>query len=156
MAGAKGRSGGHNRKATRELKADGGFRSHRHGDRADVKIPVAKLSPPEILTDAQRELWLRVVSTLPVGLVTKLDQELLLAYCDQWEAYLMLRRSYLADPIDKDIRISYKSCVDTLDKLGRQLGWSTQSRPALQMPSDKDDNDDPFSTFLDRMGSKPN
>lgn len=154
MAGVKGRSGGHNRKRTEQLKAEGGLRKHRHENRADVLVPAAKVSAPSHLGEAGRELFDRIVDTLPKSLITKATIESLGMYADLWECYLSLRPQFLADPIDKDIRISYMSVVDRIDKIGRQFGWTPLALSGLKVPEKPDEADDVFEALLSRMSGK--
>lgn len=151
MAGVKGRSGGHNRKRTEQLKAEGGIRKHRHENRADVIIPPASVSTPEHLGEAGRELFERIVATLPKSLITKATIESLGMYADLWECYLSLRPQFLANPVDKDIRISYMSVVDRIDKLGRQFGWTPLSLSGIKVPEQPDKDEDVFESLISRM-----
>jgi len=151
MAGVKGqRSGGHNRKTTQQLKKEGTYTNSRHGKRVDAKVAPATLPCPGDLGEHGSELWKRICHTLPKEVVTKLDSDSLRAYCETWELYRKIYPQMLADPIDKDIRISWSACIDKLDKLGRQFGWTPQARAGLQMPDKDDSETDPMVEFLKR------
>jgi P27 family predicted phage terminase small subunit len=151
MAGVKGRSGGQNRKATETLKNEGGYRSARHKDRADVVIPASAIKPPQHLGKAGKDLWDRVISSIPPSMITKLDPDSLSAFCDLADVYENIRPMFMADPIDKDIRITYMAVVDRMDKLGRQFGWTPQSRAGLQLGKPKDEDESAFASLLSRM-----
>src|SRR5690606_30696209 len=99
MAGVKGRSGGHNRKTTQTLKEEGGYRTTRHANRADVLVEPAKLPCPEHLGPIGKEAWSRIINALPESVVTKLDADSLSAYCDCLEVYAKLRPMFYDDPI---------------------------------------------------------
>lgn len=150
MPGAKGRSGGHNRKTTAQLEQEGTIRNDRHGKRVDAKVPPATLPCPGELTEVGQELWRRIVSTLPREVVTNLDSDALLSYCRVWQTLAKVWPQFDADPIDKDLRITAMNLLDRLDKLGRQFGWTPQSRAALQMPDGDGDDADPMLEFLKR------
>ncbi len=65
MPGVAGRSGGHNRKLTKEHKTDGTYREGRHGDRLDLEQkPIGKVAAPESLDEAGVKLWDKTVASL--------------------------------------------------------------------------------------------
>ena len=151
MAGVKGqRSGGHNRKTTKQLKDEGTYNKRRHGKRVDAKVDASSLPCPGDLTEHGAELWKRICQTLPREVVTKLDSDALRAYCRTWEIFRKLEQPMLDDPTDKDTRIAFFSTIDKLDKLGRQFGWTPQSRAGLQMPAKDESETDPMVEFLKR------
>lgn len=92
------------------------------------------------------QCWDIVVNTLPRNMQSRLDFVGLMLLCDHVELYFSLRSKMLSDPIDKEIRISFTTVVDKLDKLGRQFGWSPLSRASLTITEDKDD--DPLLDFM--------
>ena len=155
MPGAKGRSG-RPPKATVQHETEGTFRKHRHSQRVDAKIPPATLPCPAELQEVGQELWRRIVSTLPREVITKLDADGLKTYCLLWQQFNRVWPQFEADPLDKDIRITALSLVDRLDKLGRQFGWTPQSRASLQMPSKDEDDADPMLAFLKRREERSN
>lgn len=152
MAGMKGRSGGQNRKSTHQLKADGGYRRDRHGRRVDQMVAPATLTPPDHLSDIGRAAWIRITGSLDPSLITDLDVDSLTAFCDCLEAYSGIRPKYLAAPTDKDARIAFYAALDRMDKLGRQFGWSPQSRAGIQAPGD-DSEGSVFESLLARMNN---
>ena len=156
MASQKGRKGigGRPPKATATLKAEGGYRATRHRDRVDVNIAPAKLAIPKHLGEAGRDLWQRVVGSLPEALLTSLDPDSLTQFCDMADAYAKIRPVFIADPIDKEIRISYMAVVSAMDRLGRQFGWTPQSRAGLQMGKKEDKEESAFGVLLARMSGK--
>jgi P27 family predicted phage terminase small subunit len=154
MAGRRGRSGGHNRKATATLKAEGGYRTERHDKRADTHVLPASLQSPKHLGEAGRDLWRRVVTSLPEALITNLDPDSLTQFCDLADSYAKIRPVFLADPIDKDIRIAYMAVIAAMDRLGRQFGWTPQSRASLQLPKAEDKEESAFGVLLARMSGK--
>ena len=154
MAGVKGRSGGHNRKSTAQLKAEGGYAVNRHRDRADETIKPTKLKRPTHFKKIGRDAWDRIVSALPEALLTSLDPDSLTMYCDLLENYHKLRPLFSADPLDKDTRIAFMATIDHLDKIGRQFGWSPQSRSGLKLPENKREDESAFGVLLSRMSGK--
>jgi P27 family predicted phage terminase small subunit len=151
MAGVKGRSGGHNRKTTAKLKSEGGYRVTRHSDRADQFVKPAAIVPPKYLRKTGKALWNRVVGSLPESLITELDTDSLAMFCQLADMYEKLRPKFAADPINKDVRISFLSVVDRMDKLGRQFGWTPHSRAGLSLANADDKDESAFSALLSRM-----
>lgn len=154
MAGVKGRSGGHNRKTTAKLKAEGGYRATRHRDRADQFVKPVEIVPPKHLRKAGKELWRRVVESLPESIVTELDTDSLAMFCSLADMYENLRPQFASDPLDKDLRIAFLAVVDRMDKLGRQFGWTPQSRAGLSLAKSDDKDESAFSALLSRMSGK--
>lgn len=148
MVGVKGRSG-RKRKPTAQHKAEGTYNATRHKNRADVNVRPSTLSPPAHLTDAGKELWRRILDTLPAQIISKLDIEALSAYCDAVELYTKLRPMIMADPADKEVRIAWVAAANQMDKIGRQFGWTPVSRASLTMPPD-DGGDDPLVEMMKR------
>ena len=153
MPGQKGRSGRPN-KSTEQHLLDGTYRPDRHAKRVDSRVAPASMPVPGDLGDHAAELWKRIVSSLPKEVLTNLDKDALRVYCETWEIYCKVQPLYQADPIDKELRITWTAVVDKLDKLGRQFGWTPQSRSALQMPSKGDEDEDPMTLFLKRRSER--
>jgi len=151
MAGVKGRSGGRNRKPTAQLKETGGYRKSRHKARADVLVMPVRVPPPDCLGDVGKEAWVRFVNNLPEALITSLDKDGLTQFCQALEAYAKVWPLFINDPIDKDIRITWQAICAQVDRLGRQFGWTPQSRAALSLPAKKEEEESVFSTLLARM-----
>lgn len=148
MVGQKGRSGRPG-KPTAQHKAEGTERSYRHANRADARIEPSVLPCPGDLGTHGAEMWKRICKTLPKEIVTKLDTDSLRVYCETWEVYRKVYPLMLDDPTDKNTNVLWAKIVDKLDKLGRQFGWSPQSRTSLQMP-EVDQEVDPMVEFLKR------
>jgi phage terminase small subunit len=88
MAGAKGRSGGHNKKSLAELRLAGTYRRDRHESRA--RLPdnrgFGPPTPRHKLTAEQNAVWQMVVPSLAeAGIVCELDSALLTGFC-VWHA----------------------------------------------------------------------
>jgi P27 family predicted phage terminase small subunit len=153
MVGVKGKSGGQNRKATSKLIAEGTYKPHRHADRLDAKVTTGPPPCPASLDDHGRDLWRRICEVLPREVITRLDTESLRIYCETWQMYCAVIPIMMADPIDKDTRITWSTLVDKLDKLGRQFGWTPQARAGITMPT-KTDEEDPFETYLKQRAGR--
>lgn len=153
MPGVKGASG-RPAKSTEQHRQDGTYQKCRHENRVDAKIPPATLPCPGDLNEHGAELWKRICATLPREVVTKLDADSLRAYCETWELYRKVYPKMIADPFDKDTRILWANCIDKLDKLGRQFGWSPQSRASLQMPPKDESDTDPMVEFMRRRNER--
>jgi P27 family predicted phage terminase small subunit len=156
MGSQKGRKGigGRPPKATATLKAEGGYRTERHDKRADTHVLPASLQSPKHLGEAGCDLWRRVVTSLPEALITNLDPDSLTQFCDLADSYAKIRPVFIADPIDKDIRIAYMAIIAAMDRLGRQFGWTPQSRASLQLPKAEDKEESAFGVLLARMSGK--
>lgn len=134
MPGAKGRSGGHNRKSTAAHKAAGTFRNDRHANKADdVEGPAMDLTPPGRLNEGAREVWQRVVETLQDNALRVVDQDALAAYCETVDIHNVIAPQFRADPLDKELRITWKEVSAVMDRLGRQFGWTPQARAAINV-----------------------
>lgn len=153
MPGKKGASG-RLPKSTAQHLEDGTYREHRHGKRVDSKVPSASLPVPGDMGEHAAELWKRICATLPKEIITKLDSDALRVYCETWEMYRILQPQFAADPLDKDLRLAWSQIVDRLEKLGRQFGWTPQTRASLQMPAKNEDEIDPMAIFLKRRADR--
>lgn len=147
MAGVKGRSGGHNRKTTAQLKAEGTFDTSRHRNRVDIACKNEYPEMPSSLNQDGKELWQKVCDVLPKEVVTRLDGDSLRTYCECYQLYRKVYPMYLADPLDKELRLAWQGAIDRLDRLGRQFGWTPQARAGIHMPEEKEDID-PFEEFI--------
>ena len=156
MPGVKGRSGGQNRKSTKDHIADGTYQKCRHEKRLDSKVVASTPPCPADLNDYGRDLWRRICEVLPHEVVTRLDTESLRIYCETWQMYCKVIPLMIDNPIDKDLRITWAAIVDRLDKLGRQFGWTPQARAGIQMPDKSSDESDPFEEFLKQRMGKDN
>ena len=149
--GVKGK--GRPAKPTAELRATGGYRATRHRDRADEAIKPTSLERPKHFGKIGAEAWDRIVSALPPALMTSLDPDSLSMYCDLLETYHALRPLFMSDPLDKETRITFFTTIDHIDKIGRQFGWSPQSRSGLKMPEQAREESG-FDVLLARMSGK--
>jgi P27 family predicted phage terminase small subunit len=81
MAGAKGRSGGHNRKSVAQLKLEGTYRADRHGGRDGVVAPKGRPTPPASLAGVALAEWTRMCDRLEqAGTLSTIDDGILLVY----------------------------------------------------------------------------
>lgn len=152
MPCVKGR-GGRPPKPLEKHEEDGTYRKDRHETRVDGKVPPSVLPCPADLGEHGAELWKRICSTLPKELITKLDSDALLSYCQTWELYRKIIPQVLADPMDKHLTCLWSKTIDKLDKLGRQFGWTPQARAGLHMPA-KEETEDAMTEFLKRRTSQ--
>jgi P27 family predicted phage terminase small subunit len=153
MPGVKGASGRPGKPTDQHLQ-DGTYRKHRHANRVDNKVQPAPMPVPGNLGEHAAEMWKRIVGALPPEVLTNLDKDALMLYCQTWQTYCKIQPLFDADPVDKELRIAWTSCVDRLDKLGRQFGWTPQSRATLQMPAKDEDAEDPMTLFLKRRAQR--
>ena len=151
MAGQKGRSGGQNRKPTAQLKETGGYRATRHRKRADVLVIPCRVEPPSILGTVGKEAWIRYVNNLPEALITNLDTDGLTQFCQALELYPKVWEQFAADPFDKENRITWQALAAQVDRLGRQFGWTPQSRASLSLPAKEAKEESMFGELMARM-----
>lgn len=136
-------------KSSAEHFRDGTFRADRHGNRQDLKLARAKnLDPPEDLDDVGRQLWYRVVDAMPDGGLSELSLEALQVYCEGWSALRKITPIYMANPIDKETRISWKAALEVVDNLGRQFGWSPLSAAKIRTGGSPDDQESDLAKWL--------
>jgi P27 family predicted phage terminase small subunit len=151
MAGVKGRSGGANRKPTAQLKVTGGYRAERHKNRADVAVPRAIIKPPRGMGKIGKEVWNRFLENLPEALITNLDLNSLAQFCEALELYDKIKVRFYNDPFDREARLIWKDVCAQVDRLGRQFGWTPQSRASLSLPAKETKDESAFSSLLSRM-----
>lgn len=155
MPGVKGRSGGQNRKTTAELKATGGYRKDRHGSRAEFKA--GKPKKPSHLGENGSKTWARVLDSLPKEAVSALDTDALTMFCDMIDLYYAISPQVQADPLDKDLSGLLMKTSEKIDRLGRQFGWTPQSRAGIQVKAAPEEPEsDPMEFILNRMGASKN
>lgn len=149
----KGRKGigGRPPKPTAQLKQSGGYRTTRHKDRVDVLVVPVRVEPPSILGQVGREVWVRFVNNLPEALITSLDTDGLTHFCQALEMYPKVWEQFSADPFDKENRITWQALSTRIDTLGRQFGWTPQSRASLQLPASEKKEESPFNELIARM-----
>ncbi len=150
MTGAKGRSG-RPPKPTEQLKANGGYRATRHRNRADVAVPKATIKPPRGMGKVGKEVWNRFLTNLPEALITNLDLNSLAQFCEALEAYDQIKGVFAANPLDREVRLAWKDICAQVDRLGRQFGWTPQSRASLSLPAKDTKDESVFGALLSRM-----
>ena len=153
MASQKGRKGigGRPPKPTAQLKETGGYRKKRHETRADILVLPVRVQPPACLGEVGKEAWVRFVNNLPEALITNLDTDGLTQFCQALEAYAKVWPLFINDPIDKDIRITWQAVCAQVDRLGRQFGWTPQSRAGLSLPAKEAKEESMFGELMARM-----
>ncbi len=73
---------------TAKLKASGQYREDRHKRRDEPKVPSAKPSCPKQLSKEARKIWrAKCKELMAVGILTRLDREILAMYCQCWANY---------------------------------------------------------------------
>lgn len=155
MAGQKGRSG-RRPKPTAQLKESGGFNVTRHRNRADVLVMPAKLDAPATLGKIGRDAWNRYIDNLPEALITQLDVYALQQLCEALELYAKVWPLFIDNPLDRDARITWQAVCAQIDRLGRQFGWTPQSRAALSLPSSESKEESMFGELIARMSPHSN
>lgn len=152
MAGVKGQaSGGANRKTTRELKASGTYRVDRQGNRADLRVKHERPNKPDGMSDECGLVWDRLCEALPPSTVTKSHSDSLRIYCETWVAYKKIYPIFRDDPLDAKARQAWQGCISTLDKIGRQFGWTPQSLAGIEVIESQEEQDE-FEAYAQRRG----
>ena len=132
--------GGHNRKSSSVLKAEGGYRADRHSERIDAQIePKGKPRKPRGLENYQKKLWDDIVSTFPVAALGDIDTTMLT------ELLAWYGRYKNADELQDQCK-----AWDRFAKLATEYGLTPSSRAALKF-HDKTPEEDHFENLLDRF-----
>ena len=140
--------GGRPPKSSHEHVADGTFRKDRHGSRTELHVTPAALQSPFEDGTEERAAWDRIVTTLPPEQITHLDFDKLSVYCEAWGQYRRVWPQFVADPLDKDVRITALALMDKVIVLGKEFGTSPLSRMTLKMPQDDKAEVDPLTEFI--------
>ena len=146
--------GGRPPKPVSEHIKDGTYREHRHGSRTELRVDPAKLVSPFTEQSEERMAWDRIVNTLPAEQITNLDFDKLIVYCDAWGQYRRIWPEFVADPLDKDVRIAALALMDRVIALGREFGTSPMARMSLKLPPEEKEDRDPLTEFLRRKKDK--
>lgn len=142
--------GGRPPKSTSEHIKDGTFRKDRHGNRTELHVENARLESPFGIDTEERGAWDRIVNTLPPEHITNLDYDKLKVYCEAWGQYCRVWPQFVADPLDKDIRITALALMDKVIVLGKEFGTSPLSRMTLRMPKEEPKEEDPLLELINR------
>lgn len=123
-----------------------------------MQVAPTELDCPDDLNEVGREIWTRVCDSLPAGVVTSLDIDALGRLCRISQTYARLYPKFDENPLDKDLRITALALASELDKLGRQFGMTPQSRAALKVPKEEEEDVDStmMKAFLARREAKNN
>ena len=98
-----------------------------------------------------KEVWTRFLTNLPEALITNLDTNSLAQFCEAIELYEKIKVEFANDPFNKDTRITWIAVCSQVDRLGRQFGWTPQSRAALSLPAKDTKDESVFGALLSRM-----
>lgn len=150
MAGQAGRPVA---KSKEQLKREGGYREDRHADRIDLRQENFKSlnkEPPQHMGNYAKDCWRYQVENLPEESLTTLDHFSLMIFCDMYEVYCKSRQILKNDALDSKARQAMMSAAQAMDKIGKQFGWTPQSRAGIPQV-EKDDDDDAFSSLIASM-----
>jgi P27 family predicted phage terminase small subunit len=105
--------------------------------------------------EGKRE-WTRIVTSLPEGLLTKVDRAFLAAWCQNWSDFVAAVRDLEENGWDYVTEKGYQGsrpavarmhkAQEKLITLGGKLGLSPADRTRLTMPEKP--KEDPFDAFL--------
>ena len=80
-------------KPTAKHKADGTFRTTRHGGRNEPKFRGPDFRPPPVLDAAAKKEWKRLAGELAgLGLFTRADRAIFAVYCQAWADWSALTK----------------------------------------------------------------
>lgn len=154
MPGAKGRSGGHNRKPSSVKQAEGN-RGHRRILR-DLKAD-GKPACPDYFDAQQRLRWHRLVATLPTHVLTGADSAILERFTVAWHRFrqceVMIAKTGLLiqtpnGPKRNPLLQIQFHCDRAMASAGIELGLSPAARARLARPEHETDPDDIFENFI--------
>jgi P27 family predicted phage terminase small subunit len=110
---------------------------------------------PARLTEEEQRLWMKVVASLPVGLLTQADDSALETFAIEWakmrEADAMIKKTGLlvqspVGPVRNPLLVVYNNAVKNMISLGTNLGLSPVARARLAAPNAA--SDDPMELLL--------
>jgi len=142
--------GGRPPKPAKDHIEDGTYRKDRHGSRTELHVDPARLKCPFPKATEEYAAWMRIVTTLPAEHITHLDFDKLKVYCDAWGQYCRVWPQFVADPLDKDIRITALALADKVIVLGKEFGTSPLARMTLKMPAEEKEEQDPLVELINR------
>ena len=147
---------------TAKLKASGGFRNDRHGDRADEpQVKSERPSCPRHLSKEARKEWGRICKLLiAAGIITKLDRTILAVYCEAYAKWVDAKK-HIADegtfiylepkdadeddgdgqkgyPIQNPYVSIYNKAIEQMSKIGASLGLDPTSRTKIKVDKPKE------------------
>lgn len=153
MPGKKGRSGGHNKKPTAVLKAEGTYRPDRHGRNGDNVPADGWPEKPAGLTPMQERLWDDVVTYLPASCLGSLDTASLRDMVRLYGIYTDLLSLVEQDPTDQKTLNACFKAFDRFWKYAQDYGLTPVARSRLQVPKNSDD-DNPLEALKKLMESR--
>lgn len=154
MPGVKGRSG-RRPKPTAVLKATGGYRKDRHGNRLDTVAAVGKPQKPDGLSPIQSALWDDVVDNLPEGVLGSIDTIGLTCLVDWYGIYCTLMDRVEEDITDLQMQRSASKVWRCFHQIALDYGLTPSSRARLQIPPRQSDTESNFEAIIARMGGRP-
>lgn len=149
----KGQGGKPRSKSKEQLKREGGYREDRHATHASLKAENFKSlskEPPGHMGVYAKDCWRYQVENLPEESLTTLDHFSMTVFCDMYEVYCQSRKLLALDPLDNKARQAMMSAATAMDKIGKQFGWTPQSRAGIPQV-EKDDEDDVFAELISAM-----
>ncbi len=144
-----------NRKTTEELKASGGYRKDRHGNRADVSPAPGEPIRPEGMTPGQAQIWDSVLASLPAAAIGEKDESAMVELIETYQRMRDVGALLAENRTDKDNRIAYCAFFDRWLKLAQEFGLTPRSRAAIKVPTggEQDEETDTFAELMSRYES---
>lgn len=114
-------------------------------------IPSADPTPPTIMTEPARMVWMRLVLSMPPGVYTSLDSNLLAAYCEAVATHQVATQALIKQPHETigstgqpKLSDYFKLQADSarlMATLGARLGLDPIARQQLQTSEGQVDNE---------------
>lgn len=133
-----------------ERKLDGGARKAAKSKEFDYLQPAGVIIPNADLEDYAKEAWDRMVMSMPPGVWSAIDQDLLGAYCTlaalHWEAVRRLKAGtahYIEEnarggaQVGPWVRIQL-DCASKMAQIGMRLGLDPVARLSMRAPQAED------------------
>ena len=156
-----GRNGGRRPKPTAIRKMEGN-RSHSplpENEPEPAALTPADMRPPDHLDAIGRNVWRRVLRSMPPGVITKADRETLELYCDAYSQYRQAKKglatmgamlttpngAYQTNPLVTQMR----QWAAMTSRLASELGLTPAARPKLGASGaavERDNDDDWLKT----------
>ena len=124
------------RKPLKLLKASGGYRPDRHGDRGGELVASGSPTKPDWLVGLGSEVWDSICRGLPTGVLSEVDS-LLLAGAARWWASWRVYDSQLTGDEADDYKTALLAsiCWKHFSEAAGKLGLSPQARTQLHVPA---------------------
>ena len=125
-------------KSTEQHKIEGTFRGHRHKDRLENVVPHAVPVKPQGLGTFGEHVWNIVVDTMPPGVLSPLDEPMLMMLCAQADKWYTTERLLCDSPTDRTLQRINTGYMESFIGIAKRFGLSPWDRQKVKMPKGDD------------------